>query len=465
MKKTYLIGIILAVLILVAGVGAFVMTNSSTDAAEAAQASVYSQYQQLRSNVEQTSLTVTEDGVVVGTYTLAELGVLEDTLALVDTFYSELDRMEPKAFAALTAKEKLQWQRGAYPAVTVDLTHLDVYAPMEDLVLLPRQAAKDAYVEFVGGRFMVHDEVPGNQLRVEAVQTAMARSVEGLGVDYDGPSAVRFEVTDCDAYLPPERTVANSLFDYDAMLQDLLREMTVTLDFHGELLTMTAEELSSVLDADDMGHVRVNETLLTELIARWNEAYKAPDTYYLFDSQVDGVLPIEFLKVDYEVDQPALLALLTKELVLLEDLELEVPWYCWRNGEPFAIEGTYVEVDIHNQVMTYVKDGEILVTTDVVTGNTWGYPTPTGYYKVENKDTDCWLSGADYNVHVDYWVGFIGYTYGLHDADWRTIFGGDHYKIEGSHGCVNTPKEPMAKIHENIEVGTPILVHDQKDNT
>jgi len=465
MKKTYLIGIVLAVLILVAGVGAFVMTNNGTDAAERAHTRVYDQYRKLCSNVEQTALTVTEDGVVIGTYTLGELGVLEDTLAAVDASYSELDRMEPKAFAALTAKEKLNWQRGAYPTVAVDLTHLDVYAPMEDLVVQPRQAATDAYVKFIDGRFVVHDEVPGNQLQVANIQQAMAQSLEGLGVDYDGPSQVRFEVTDCDAYLPPERTIANTFFDFDAMLQDLLQSMTVTLDFHGKMQTMTAEELSAVLSATDDGHVRVNEQALTDLIARWNETYKAPDTYYLFDSQVDGVLPIEFLKVDYEVNQPELLAMLSKELVLLEDLTLEAPWYCWRNGEAFAIEGTYVEVDIHNQVMTYVKDGEILVTTDVVTGNTWGYPTPTGFYKVENKDTDCWLSGADYNVHVDYWVGFIGYTYGLHDADWRTIFGGDHYIIEGSHGCVNTPKEPMAKIHENIEVGTPVLVHDQKDNT
>ena len=178
------------------------------------------------------------------------------------------------------------------------------------------------------------------------------------------------------------------------------------------------------------------------------------------DDAIDNANEAAATWISLEIEEGAQLPWISD----LEDLELEVPWYCWRNGEAFAIEGTYVEVDIHNQVMTFVKDGVVLVTTDVVTGNTWGYPTPPGYYQVQNKDTNCWLSGADYNVHVDYWVGFIGYTYGLHDADWRTIFGGDHYKIEGSHGCVNTPKEPMAKIFENIEVGTPVLVHDQKDS-
>ena len=463
MKKTYIIGIVLAVLVLVVGVGAFVLTENAVNDAEAAQAAVYDQYQQLRTNVEQTALTVTEDGVIVGTYTLGDLGVLNDTLAAVDACFAEQDRMEPRVFAALTTREKLDWERGVYPTVAVDLTHLDVYAPMGDLVQMDRTAAKDAYVEFVDGRFQLHDEVSGTQLQVQNVQNAMGQSMEGLVVTYDGPSQVRFEVTSCDCYLPPERTVADTFPGFDAMLRDRVENMTVTLDFHGETVTMTTEQLTDILSATEDGHVQVDEEVLTELIVQWNESYKEADTEYLFDSYVDGVLPIEFLKVDYEVNQPALLELLSEELVKLEDAELEAPWYCWRNGEAFSIEGTYVEVDIHNQVMTYVKDGEVLVTTDVVTGNTWGYPTPTGFYKVENKDTDCWLSGEDYNVHVDYWVGFIGYMYGLHDADWRTKFGGDNYVMNGSHGCVNTPKEAMATIFENIEVGTPILIHDQKD--
>lgn len=464
MKKTYLIGIILAVLVLAAGGYAFITTSDSVAAAEAAHTAIYDQYLQMCRNAEQSSLTVTEDGIVVGTYTLGELGVLENTLKAIDATYSEVDRMEPHVFANLTTKEKLEWQRGAYPTVPVDLKRLDVYPAMEQLVLTPRGQSKDAYVKFVDGRFELHEEVYGNQLQVATVQNAMMQSMEGMSISLDGPAQARFEVTSCDAYIGPARTVENSLFDYDAMLQDLLEEMSVTVDFHGEQVSMTTEQLAQVLYATEDGHVQVNAEELKALIAQWNEAYKKPDTYYLFDSHVDGVIPIKFLKVDYEVNQPALLELLSEKLVDVQDLQLEAPWYCWRNGTAFAIEENYVEVDIHNQVMTYVKNGEILVTTDVVTGNTWGYPTPTGLYKVENKDVNCWLSGEDYNVHVDYWVGFVGFTYGLHDADWRTKFGGDNYVMNGSHGCVNTPKEPMSVIHANIEIGIPVLVHDQKDD-
>ena len=467
MKKTHIIGIVLAVLILAGGVAAFLWTGNAVRGAEAAQKTVYDQYRQLRANVEQSKLTVTEDGVVIGTYSLGELGVLNDTLAAADGCFSEQDRMEPERFQTLTTREKLDWAGQAHPqtpTVQVALTHLDVYAPMEDLVLVRRTEAKDAYVEFRNDRFQVYEEVPGTQLQVQNVQTAMGESLRGLTVSAQAPAAARFELTSCDCYLPPERTVENTFFDFDAMLNDRIEAMTVELDFHGETVAMTREQLKKVLSATPEGRVAVDEQALTELAAQWNETYHASSTPYLFDSYVDGVLPIEFVKVDYEVNQPALVELLKDELASLQSVELEVPWYCWRNGEAFAIEGTYVEVDIHNQVMTFFKDGEIVVTTDVVTGNTWGYPTPTGLYKVENKDTNCWLSGEDYNVHVDYWVGFIGYVIGIHDADWRTKFGGDNYVMNGSHGCVNTPKEAMVKIFENIEVGVPVLVHDQKDN-
>jgi len=459
MKKTYIVLIILAVLALAVGVWAFVMTNDAVKTAERAHAAVYQEYCQMRSNAEQTSLTVTEDGVITGTYTLAQLGVLNDTLERVNRSYADLDRLDPESFSSLSSKEKMNWSRQPQPVVTVDLTHLDVFEPMEDLVLMTRTPSKDAYVEFLDGDFVVHDEIWGNQLQVKNIQNAMAASMEGLSFSPDAPGQARFEVTDCDCYIQPERTKENAYFNFDAMLQDRVEHMTVTLDFHGQTEILEAEQLSGILSVSEKGQVQVDAEALARIAAAWNETHKKQDVEYLFNAYVGGVKPIEFLKVDYEVDQAALVETLTHQLEDLQDLSLTAPWLCWRDGEAFAIEGEYIEVDIPNQVMTYVKDGEVLVSTDIVTGATWGYPTPTGYYTVQNKDTDCWLSGPDYNVHVDYWVGFIGYTYGLHDADWRTKFGGENYIRNGSHGCVNTPKEAMKIIHETVEVGVPLLVY------
>ena len=46
---------------------------------------------------------------------------------------------------------------------------------------------------------------------------------------------------------------------------------------------------------------------------------------------------------------------------------------------------------------------------------------------------------------------------GLHDASWRSSFGGSIYKTNGSHGCVNMPYSVAEAIYNNIEDKTTII--------
>lgn len=124
------------------------------------------------------------------------------------------------------------------------------------------------------------------------------------------------------------------------------------------------------------------------------------------------------------------------------------------------IGSTYVEIDMSNQHLYYYEDGVLKVDSDIVTGNLrLGHGTPTGLYYVNNKARNTVLTGADYVSHVKYWIAFIGHSIGIHDASWRYgKFGGDIYKTNGSHGCVNTRTEEVGKLYELIQIGTPVLV-------
>ena len=48
---------------------------------------------------------------------------------------------------------------------------------------------------------------------------------------------------------------------------------------------------------------------------------------------------------------------------------------------------------------------------------------------------------------------------GLHDATWRSVFGTQNYKTNGSHGCINMPLDITDDIYDNVSVGTKVLVH------
>ena len=67
------------------------------------------------------------------------------------------------------------------------------------------------------------------------------------------------------------------------------------------------------------------------------------------------------------------------------------------------------------------------------------------------------LRGANYASFVNYWMPVKG-NIGIHDANWRREFGGEIYKKDGSHGCINTPYKNMKVIYENVEVGVPVVM-------
>ena len=450
-----LCAVVLAVAILVGG-AVFLTRNGRK-----MQMQCYEHYQSMQVAAGSLTFTVTENGQTVGEFGLEELGVLEDTRAAVDKAYGRYERMKPEHFAMLSAWKVLSWcfERQELPqTVTVGSEQLDLTPVMEALRGMPRQDAQDAFVAYENGTFRVVQEVPGTQLDEGAVVQALEQAVTAAVVETENQN-ICFEMTDCACYLPAEKTVENTVFDFPQELETALETMQITVDFHGKEEVLTAQQLKDVLSVDERGMVKADEQAVSELVSVWHETYREYAVPYLFRAQVGGVKPIEFLTVDYEVDREATAQALTEVLLQLQSVRAEPVWHCRRDGEDFAIENEYVEVDIPNQKMTYVKDGEVVVFTDVVTGAAWGFPTPPGYYKIENKDTGCWLEGPDYRVFVDYWIGFIGYEYGIHDADGRTKFGGENYIRNGSHGCVNTPKEATATIFEQIEVGVPVLVY------
>lgn len=117
----------------------------------------------------------------------------------------------------------------------------------------------------------------------------------------------------------------------------------------------------------------------------------------------------------------------------------------------------YISISISSQTLNYYEYGELVLSTPVVTGINDG--TPTGDFKVLNKARNVTLKGADYESFVNYWIAFKGSAYGIHDASWRSNFGGNIYKYNGSHGCVNVPYYKVQQLYNMVEIGTPVYIY------
>jgi len=123
------------------------------------------------------------------------------------------------------------------------------------------------------------------------------------------------------------------------------------------------------------------------------------------------------------------------------------------------IGNSYIEIDLSNQMVYVYIDGELKVETPTVTGNVVkGHATPTGVDPVNYKQRNAVLRGPGYASPVKYWMPFNG-GIGLHDADWRTSFGGDIYKTNGSHGCINLPPNIAGQVYDLVYPGMPVIVY------
>ena len=465
MKKYHLMLLIATVAgLAAAGIVIGVWANRTAKDAEAAHAAVYESYEAMLAAAEAAELPVSEQGVLVGSYSLDELGLGEAAREAVEQLYTETERMTPEAFAALSLREKRLWneeKRSLEREAELPIQALDTSAVLRDLGLVERTAAENAYMSYESGVYRVHDEIPGNVLREDVVTASLRDAVSGLVLSEEMANLPSLEITDHDCYVLPEVTVENGGFNPGDTLYEAMDAMEITVQFHDGTEVLTAEDLRALVSLDAAGAVVVDEAALEEILGAWAAAYNRYDAPYLFDSYAGGVVPIDFLSCQYEVRTPDLRELICEMILNQQSGEIIAPYACYdKNWEAFSIQDTYVEVDIHNQQITYYKDGKLIVNSDIVTGGVMmGWDTPEGLYSSYDRQTDRWLIGEDYAVFVKYWVR-IWNAYGLHDASWRTIFGGEQYIRNGSHGCVNIPEAAMEKIYANIEDGTPVLVFD-----
>lgn len=123
---------------------------------------------------------------------------------------------------------------------------------------------------------------------------------------------------------------------------------------------------------------------------------------------------------------------------------------------------TYVEINLTTQHLWFYKNGKLVIQSDFVSGNeSKGYHTPQGTYFVLFKERDAILgarSNASYRTPVSFWMPFNG-GIGMHDATWRSKFGGTIYKYNGSHGCINLPYNIAQTIFNNISAGDPVICY------
>lgn len=314
--------------------------------------------------------------------------------------------------------------------------------------LSERTSGTVGHFDVSGGEISIVDSEKGDMFDIDAVLAYIA-----LRVNYDEIVSV-----DLDEYIMEQESditegqdnLVNILKSYDNFRIEYTDGFVITKDvlYKYGLLKVNNDSIEIVNDTDKLIKMLVSNLVNYNSIGVDRKFHTHDDKLITVTGGTYGNY------IDYSSEAEALLPMLKK----LESSDDRVP--VMKQEAKFSLDTTYIEVDKVKQHAYYFKDGELVLDTDVVTGKpTHDRETPSGVYFILNKTKDANLIGATWNVTSERWMGVTYQGVGFHDASWRSNFGGEIYKSNGSHGCINTPKDAMFQLYDMVEEGTPVIIY------
>ena len=233
---------------------------------------------------------------------------------------------------------------------------------------------------------------------------------------------------------------------------------SIHYNWYGTEFTVGQEELKTWVSLQD-GQPVLDEDAVRAFVKDAKKQYDPYGHTYVFRTSLGVDLKLKCKSgwvTDPEKEGEELIALIKEGAVTDRQPVSQTENYVFFDG---TIGDSYAEVDLSNQHMYFYYKGELLLETDVVSGDVLtSHATPEGIYAVTFKQRDRILRGPGYESFVHYWMPFYG-GYGMHDAMWRRAFGGSIFLENGSHGCVNLPLKKAETIYGCVETGFPVICY------
>lgn len=306
--------------------------------------------------------------------------------------------------------------------------------------------------------YILVDERKG-VLNEEKAKKAVRRSLLAAETELD------LEESGCYEDLPYTKEMKETLGLWEKVRE--FQDCRITYCFGEELVPVDASVVCDWMAAgengeflyNEEGRIETDEKKIEEFVDRLAEEYDTVGGVRCFQATRGGTVEVEGGIYGNRMDRKAEKEYLKQAFAERKE-EMHIPSYVQEGRQQGKddIGDTYIEVDMGEQMMYYYLDGKLELETPIVTGNTgrrWG--TPEGVNYVYAKGRNRILRGPGYESFVNFWMPVKG-NIGIHDAAWRSEYGGEIYKSAGSHGCINTPYDAMSDLYDMVEVGTPVVM-------
>lgn len=315
----------------------------------------------------------------------------------------------------------------------------------------PENAYLSEYKPGVG--YEIVPEKEGTLLDGELLKAALRKAIIGL------KGSLSLEEEGC--YAEPEIRSDNP--ELTALLKEMNAFVSTAIiyEFGGATEVLDGEAIHKWLSVTDEKEITIDEEQVGEYVKELAEKYDTASKARSFTTSYGPTVTLYTNAYGWRIDREGETEQLLTDIREGNKISRE-PVYkqTARSRGSQDHGGTYVEINLTAQHLYFYKNGGLVVESDFVSGNlAKGWDTPPGAFGLTYKQRDAVLRGEDYRTPVDFWMPFNG-GIGLHDATWRSDFGGNYYKTGGSHGCINLPYGVAKTIFENIESGDAVFVYE-----
>ncbi|MGL5417131.1 MAG: L,D-transpeptidase family protein [Clostridium sp.] len=326
---------------------------------------------------------------------------------------------------------------------------------IDDLKLFEKEniiKSKDATFKYNNGSFEIVEEVNGNEIDKKKLKAEIKKAIQ------NGENEIDLE--NLDIYKKPKFTKeSKEVIEAKEELEKMLA-VEINYSYNGKNLALDKKDLGNALTVDKNMKPTVKEEAILEYAKELENIFETVGRNRSFKNSYGNQITIGGGNFGYVVDRKETQKEVANAIKNIQNINKEPIFKQKGNaGNINDIGNSYVEISLDNQHIWYYKDGKLLTESKIVTGNiNRGWGTPPGVYKLTYKQLDTVLRGEDYATPVKFWMPFNG-GIGLHDATWRSEFGGSIYKSGGSHGCINLPYNVAQTIYNNIDGSMPIILY------
>lgn len=312
---------------------------------------------------------------------------------------------------------------------------------------------QNASIVYKNDGFEIEEEQLGTAVNVKKLNLNITKCIENI------VSELILEENGC--YYEPTVTADNESLNAAKEQMNQMLNAVITYEIGDNTEVLDKDTFAEWLYVNDDFKVFVDEEAVDSYVkslgSKYNTSYRAKNLMTSYGVEVT----ISNSHYGWRIDNATEKAAIVDEIMAGEKVTRDLHYAMTANSHEGNDYGnSYVEINLAAQHLFMYVDGKLIVESDFVSGNvSKNYNTPTGAFTLTYKDKDAVLRGEDYTTPVSFWMPYFG-NVGMHDATWRKEFGGEIYKTNGSHGCVNLPWSKAKVIFENIEEGFPVLCYE-----